>query len=150
MNNIPANRSYYDYDLQIEYRKVEDKDLPRKPAQVDNNYFKIIFVMSGAYEIYYKQNVITLNKGGAVIAKRSSDFKINRIKIELSFIFIPKPIQNKNRFIFHNRRHCYIEKISITCFSRTCHSTSYFFPVFLNSIFMRTSKIILNSINSNI
>ena len=88
MNNIPANRSYYDYDLQIEYRKVEDKDLPRKPAQVDNNYFKIIFVMSGAYEIYYKQNVITLNKGGAVIAKRSSDFKINRITRTGEFITV--------------------------------------------------------------
>ena len=79
MNNIPANRSYYDYDLQIEYRKVEDKDLPRKPAQVDNNYFKIIFVMSGAYEIYYKQNVITLNKGGIVIADKGSSFMIRRI-----------------------------------------------------------------------
>lgn len=88
MNNIPANRSYYDYDLQIEYRKVDDKDLPRKPAQVDNNYFKIIFVMSGAYEIYYKQNVITLNKGGAVIAKKSSDFKINRITRTGEFITV--------------------------------------------------------------
>ncbi|MGN0114826.1 MAG: helix-turn-helix transcriptional regulator [Acutalibacteraceae bacterium] len=79
MNNISANRSYYDYDLQIEYRKTNDKDLPLQPAEADNNYFKIVYVMSGAYEIYYKQNVLTLHKGGIVIAGKNSSFKLNRI-----------------------------------------------------------------------
>lgn len=88
MINFPANKCYYDYDLQIEYRVVNDKDLPHKYAKIDNNYFKIVYVMSGAYEVHYKQNVITLNKGGMVIAKKDCAFKINRISRSSEFITI--------------------------------------------------------------
>ena len=88
MINFPANKCYYDNDLQIEYRTVNDLDPPHRPATIDNNYFKIVYVVSGAYEVHYKQSAITLNKGGMVLAKKDCAFKINRLSRSSEFITV--------------------------------------------------------------